>query len=114
MDIPILTSFIEGLKLFWASRRLRWLTILFIIGSFVISILGRIGVTLIAIYGSGVVAPFLPVFIFAAGVWPIYFLIALFLALVGLQRFLASDESYLKSFIGVIPWMIVSGVVLLH
>ncbi|MFX0045252.1 MAG: hypothetical protein ACFE8Z_05350 [Candidatus Hermodarchaeota archaeon] len=112
MDIPILTSFIEGLKLFWASRRLRWLTILFIIGSFVISILGRIGVTLIAIYGPGVVAPFLPVFIFVAGVWPIYFLIALFLALVGLQRFLASDESYLKSFIGVIPWMIVSGVVL--
>lgn len=112
MDVPILTSFIEGLKLFWASRRLRWLTILFIVGAFLISILGRIGVTLLAIYGPGFVAPLLPGFIFIAGVWPIYFLIALFLALVGLQRFLASDESYLKSFIGVIPWLIVSGVVL--
>jgi len=112
MDIPILTSFIEGLRLFWASRRLRWLTILFIIGAFLISILGRIGVTLLAIYGAGFVAPLLPGFIFIAGVWPIYFLIALFLALIGLQRFLASEESYLKSFIGVIPWMIVSGVVL--
>jgi hypothetical protein len=113
MDIPIITSFIEGLKLFWASRRLRWLTILFVIGSFVISILGRIGVTLIAIYGPAFVAPLLPGFIFIAGVWPIYFLIALFLALIGLQRFLASEESYLKSFIGVIPWMVVSGIVLI-
>ncbi len=112
MDVPILSGLIEGLKLFWASNRLRWLTILFVIGAVIISLLGRIGATLLAIYGPGFVAPFLPGFIFLAGVWPIYFLLAVLLSIVGLQRFLASEESYAKSFVGVIPWMIVSGALL--
>ncbi|MFQ5833749.1 MAG: hypothetical protein ACE5H4_13665 [Candidatus Thorarchaeota archaeon] len=112
MDVPILSGLIEGLKLFWASNRLRWLTILFVIGAVIISLLGRIGATLLAVYGPAFVAPLLPGFILLAGVWPIYFLLAVLLSLVGLQRFLASEESYAKSLVGVIPWMIVSGAVL--
>ena len=112
MDIPILTKFIDGLKLFWASKRLRWLTLIFILGAIVISIFGSIGTTL-AVLGSPLLSVIQPALILFSGIWPMFFLITSFLSLLGLQRFVASDEDYKKSIAVFIPWMIVSAVILL-
>jgi hypothetical protein len=115
MEIPILTKFIEGLKLFWASKRLRWLTLIFILGALITSLLGRIGGEIILQNPGNIPLANLIQFIAAigGGIWPIFFLITAFLSLIGLQRFIASEESYLKSFMSFIPWMVVSFVVLL-
>jgi hypothetical protein len=112
MDIPILTKFVNGLKLFWASKRLRWLTLVFILGAIVISILGSIGITL-RLFNPTLLATLQPILVLFSGIWPMIFLITTFLSLFGLQRFVASDEDYKKSIAVFIPWMIVSGVILL-
>ncbi len=115
MEIPILTKFIEGLKLFWESKRLRWLTIVFILGAVIISLLGVIGSWIVA-NNPGNTALIQAVTFIAAvggGIWPIFFLLTAFLSLLGLQRFVASDESYTRSFLVFLPWMIVSFILLL-
>ncbi len=114
MEIPILTKFIEGLNLFWASKRLRWLTIIFILGALITSILGRLGGLIVASNPgdaalAGVVTVIAAV---GGGVWPIFFLLTAFLSLLGFQRFIASEESYTRSFLYFIPWMIMSTFIL--
>ena len=59
MEIPVLSRFIKGLRLFFSSKRLRWLTIVFLIGAVSILLfreLGRIfpqiGTGLLAIFGG--------------------------------------------------------------
>ena len=55
MDIPVLTNFIDGLKLFFASKRLKWLTLIFFIGAFTITIWQNLGFYLI-IYIAGIMS----------------------------------------------------------
>ena len=114
MEIPILTKFIEGLKIFWASKRLRWLTLIFIIGAVVTTILGQLGQWILLQNPGNVPLASLLTFIVAigGGVWPVFFLITAFLSLVGLQRYIASEESYKRSFVVFIPWLAVSVVML--
>lgn len=103
MEIPMLTNFIEGLKLFFASKRLRWFTIVFFIGAVIITIWESLG---------AVFAPLAPL-VFSGGVFPIYFMLTSFMSLLGLSRFVASDESYMKSLIYTIIWGVISAFVLI-
>ncbi|MFW9846939.1 MAG: hypothetical protein ACFFD6_09340, partial [Candidatus Thorarchaeota archaeon] len=101
MEIPVLTRFIKGLKLFLESRRLRWLTIVFVIGAIFVLFMRAI---------SG----FLPtgtVIAVLGGVFPTFFLLATLVSLLGLQRFIANEESYKQSLILFIPWLVASVVV---
>ncbi len=115
MDIPILTKFIEGLKLFWESKRLRWLTLLLVIATLAMAIGGRVGAILIAMnpLNDPLRNAIVFVTVVAGGVWPIFFLVTAFLSLLGLQRFVASDESYGKSFLFLLPWLIISEIILI-
>ena len=103
MDIPILSNFIEGLKLFFSSKRLRWLTLLFFIGAVTITIVERIA------YWTDIIDR---VAIIIGAIFPTFFMITAFLSLLGLARFVADDESYSKSLTYTIVWTIVSVVVL--
>ncbi|MGY5879290.1 MAG: hypothetical protein RTV31_03520 [Candidatus Thorarchaeota archaeon] len=100
MEIPILTRFIEGLKLFFESKRLRWLFVIFIVSTLFTILFRELG----RIF-PGLAQGFIAVI---GGIFPTYFLVTAFMALLGLQRFLASDESYRKSLIYTIVWMIIS------
>lgn len=102
-QIPLITDFLNGLKLFFESVRLRWFTIVFFIGIMIMTLWERIGVYLGAI---GVTISLV------WGIFPTYFLFALIISAVGLQRFAASDESYKDSAIRFIPWIVVSGILL--
>jgi len=104
VDIPILTSFIEGLKLFFASKRLKWLTLIFFIGAFTIIIWENLA---IIFPGLGLVA------LVVGGVFPTFFLITGFTAFIGLARFVADEESYRKSLIYTIFWFVASFFVLI-
>jgi hypothetical protein len=99
LEIPVLTNFIEGLKLFFSSRKLRWLTLVFIIGAFLITLYERLAVAVPALAGFT---------LFAGGVFPTFFLITAFLALLGLTRFVVVEESYVRSLIFTVIWLVVS------
>lgn len=102
-EIPIISRFIDGLKLFFESVRLRWFTVVFFIGIVLMTLWEGIGVYLA---GFGLFVSLI------WGIFPTYFLLALILSAAGAQRFIASDESYKDSAIRFIPWIIVSGVLL--
>ena len=61
----MLTNFIEGLKLFFASKRMRWFTLVFFVGAFMITIWESLGA----------VIPVLAPLVFTGGVFPIYFML---------------------------------------
>ena len=103
MEIPVLTRFIKGLKLFFESKRLRWLFVVFIFSAIFILVFREIGKVFQPL-ATGLIAVI-------GGVFPTFFLVAAFMCLFGLQRFVASDESYSKSFIYTIIWIVVSIVV---
>ncbi len=103
MEIPFISSFIEGLKLFFASKKLKWLTLVFLIGAIVITIWENLTVWVPALA---------PIALFSGGAFPVFFMITAFLSLLGLQRFIADEESYAKSFVLWLIWMVVSLVVL--
>jgi hypothetical protein len=103
MDIPILTNFIEGLKLFFESRRLRWFTIVFFVGAIITIIWENVGL----------IFPVLAPLAYAGGIFPIYFMLAAFMSLLGLTRFVVDDESYMKSFIMTAIWGTISVFVLI-
>ncbi len=100
MDVPILTRFIKGLRLFFESKRLRWFSLIFLLSAIFVFLLRGIS-DLIAIPLSGIIAVI-------GGIFPTYFMLAAFLSLFGLQRFFASEESYGRSFALFIPWIAVS------
>jgi hypothetical protein len=104
MDIPVLTNFIEGLKLFFASKRLKWLTLIFFIGAFTITIWENLALLF---------EPLRPIAVFVGGVFPTFFMVTGFVALLGLARFVADEESYKRSFIYTIIWFVVSFFVLI-
>ena len=99
MDIPVLTNFIEGLKLFFASKRLKWLTLIFFFGAFTITIWENLAL-MFPVLG--------PVALMVGGVFPTYFLITGFIAFLGLARFVADEESYSKSLIYTFIWIFAS------
>ncbi|MFX0108950.1 MAG: hypothetical protein ACFE7R_11740 [Candidatus Hodarchaeota archaeon] len=101
MDIPVLTKFIQGIKLFLADRRLRWLTIVFLVGAAFIILFREIGRWLAT---TGII-------LFFGGIFPTFFLLTAFVSILGLQRFIASDETYQRSIILFIPWIIISAIV---
>ncbi|TFG26781.1 hypothetical protein EU528_13860 [Candidatus Thorarchaeota archaeon] len=104
MDIPILTNFIEGLKLFFASKRLKWLTLIFLIGAITITIWENLALMFPVLSGVALVV---------GGVFPTFFLVTGFMAFIGLARFVAHEESYTKSLIYTIIWFVVSFFVLI-
>ncbi len=104
MDIPILTKFIEGLKLFFASKRLKWLTLVFVIGAITITVWENLALMVPALG---------PIAIFVGGIFPTFFMITCFISLLGLARFVADEESYKKSFFLTIIWFVVSFFVLI-
>ncbi|MHA2024793.1 MAG: hypothetical protein ACW98U_02735 [Candidatus Thorarchaeota archaeon] len=103
MDIPYISDFVEGLKLFFVSKRLRWFTLIFFIGALLTTIWENIGLMV------EVLRPL----VYVGGIFPIYFMLAAFMSLLGLVRFVVSDESYMKSFIYTIIWGAISVFVLI-
>jgi hypothetical protein len=103
MDIPVLTRFVNGLKLFFESKRLRWFFLVFIISAIFVYTLRELG-NFFPQLASGFIA-------IIGGIFPTFFMIAAFLSLLGLQRFVASEDSYKTSFVYFLIWLIVSGVV---
>jgi hypothetical protein len=103
MEIPMITKFINGLKMFFESKRLKWLTIVFFVGAVLITLWEQIG-SYFAGFG---------LFVFLIwGIFPTFFMLTFFVSLAGFQRFVASEESYQASLIRFIPWIIASGVLL--
>lgn len=106
MELPIISSFIEGIKLFFENKRLKWLTVIFFIGLLITGIVGAIGLYISE--SGGNVLGVLVILVITGGIWPVFFLLASFMTLIRLQRFVASDESYAKSVSLFIPWIVLS------
>ncbi|MCJ7817850.1 MAG: hypothetical protein MUP60_03270, partial [Candidatus Thorarchaeota archaeon] len=100
MDIPILTKFIEGLKLFFASKRLKWLTLVFFVGAITITIWENLVLMFPLVPGLGFLA------LWIGGLFPTFFLVTGFLAFLGLARFVADEESYKKSLLFTFVWFV--------
>jgi hypothetical protein len=105
VEIPVLTKFVEGLKLFLASKRLKWLTLVFMVGTVAIYAMERI-IAFLAIPSLSLAVTLI------GGLFPIFFLIVTILSVLGLQRYVASDEEYKRSLVFWFVWMFV-GIILL-
>ncbi|MBN2230015.1 MAG: hypothetical protein JW779_10555 [Candidatus Thorarchaeota archaeon] len=105
MEIPVLTRFSNGLKLFFQSKRLRWFFLIFILSAVFVLGFRELG-TFFPVLAGGFIAVI-------GGIFPTFFMITAFLSLLGLQRFVASDESYRKSFGFFLIWIIISAIVYL-
>jgi hypothetical protein len=103
MDIPVVTRFINGLKLFFESKKLRWFFLIFILSALFVYTLRELGIFIPQLAGGFIAI--------IGGVFPTFFMIAAFVSLLGLQRFVASEESYRTSFGYFLIWLVVSGVV---
>ncbi|MFX1260941.1 MAG: hypothetical protein ACFFAZ_02540 [Promethearchaeota archaeon] len=103
MEIPILTRFIKGIELFLESKRLRWFAFVFLISAILVYLVRGLG-QIYPIFATGLIAVI-------GGIFPTFFLIASFLAILGLQRFLADEETYSRSLALFVPWLGVSAVV---
>ncbi|RLI55129.1 MAG: hypothetical protein DRP09_10840 [Candidatus Thorarchaeota archaeon] len=104
MNIPMLSDFVEGLKIFFASKRLRWLTLVFFIGAIVITIWERLLLSFPVL---------LPLGLLSSGIFPGFFLITAIASFLGLGRFVADEESYFRSFITTVIWMALAGILML-
>ncbi|MFW9810121.1 MAG: hypothetical protein ACFFE6_12155, partial [Candidatus Thorarchaeota archaeon] len=105
MEIPVLTRFINGLKLFFESKRLRWFFFIFILSAIFVLLFRELG-NFFPLFAGGFIAVI-------GGIFPTFFMITAFLSLLGLQRFVASDESYRSSFVFFIIWIVISAFVYL-
>jgi hypothetical protein len=102
----MLAAFKRALNLFWNSKRLRWLSIIFILSLVWMSFIYGLGPQLIP-------SPILvPLTVITGGIWPFFFMLAAVFALFRLERFVASQTSYLRSFSILLPWLVVSGLIL--
>jgi hypothetical protein len=95
----MITKFVNGLKLFLASKRLRWLTIVFVLGLVMTTALQQLG---LFAESTRVIATL------ASAAFPMFFLLTAILSLLGLQRFVASEESYSSSAVMFVIWIFVS------
>jgi hypothetical protein len=100
MDIPVLTRFNKGLRLFFQSKRLRWLFFIFILSAVFVLAFRELG-NFFPIFAGGFIA-------IIGGIFPTFFMVTAFLSLLGLQRFVASEESYSRSFTFFIIWIVIS------
>lgn len=107
MEIPFLSNFIDGLKLFFESKKLRWFALVFFIGAFFITVWERLSALLSDVF------PGIALLLFSGGVFPIYFMLVAFISALGLDRFVVSEESYKKSFIYTLIWGVISAFVLI-
>jgi len=105
MDIPVLTRFNKGLRLFFQSKRLRWLFLIFILSTVFVLAFRELG-NFFPILAGGFIA-------IIGGIFPTFFMITAFLSLIGLQRFVASEESYARSFVFFMTWIVISAFVYL-
>ncbi|MFW9927174.1 MAG: hypothetical protein ACFFDM_10460 [Candidatus Thorarchaeota archaeon] len=105
MEIPVLTRFISGLKLFFESKRLRWFFFIFILSAVFVLLFRELG-NFFPLFAGGFIATI-------GGIFPTFFMITAFLSLFGLQRFVASDESYGRSFAFFLIWIVISAFVYL-
>ncbi len=101
MDIPVLSRFIEGLKLFFSTKGMRWLTIIFLLSVFLAKITEAASPWL-QLWGFGLLILIL------GGALPTFFFIAAIISLFGFQKFIVSDESYLGSILRFPIWYFVS------
>ena len=99
MEIPILTKFVNGLKLFFASKRLRWLTLIFFIGAALIYTMERL-----IVFFPGLQSLAIGI----SALFPYFWMLVTLVSLFGLQRFIGSDESYRRSAFLTVIWMVVS------
>ncbi len=99
MEIPMLTKFVNGLKMFWESRRLRWLTIVFVLGLVLTTVLQQMALLVPSAWAYATLI---------SAAFPMFFLLTAILSLLGLQRFVASEESYSSSAVMFIIWIFVS------
>jgi len=105
MDIPVLTRFNKGLRLFFQSKRLRWLFLIFILSTVFVLAFRELG-NFFPVLAGGFIA-------IIGGIFPTFFMITAFLSLIGLQRFVASEESYARSFVFFMTWIVISAFVYL-
>ncbi len=104
MNIPIITSFINGLHLFLADKRLKWLFAIFVVGVLYMTLVGNLA--LLVVTNTPTLSPVVMVFYaVTGGIWVVFFMITALLTLVGLKRIVASDQSYSRSLIMTIVWM---------
>lgn len=106
MEIPVLTKFIQGLKLFFESKRMKWLTLVFFIGAFAIYALERLSTLPVLI-------PSATLFLGISAIFPSFWMLATIVSLAGLQKFVASEESYSRSALYSVIWLVVSIVLLI-
>ncbi len=99
MEIPMLTKFVNGLKMFWESKRLRWLTIVFVLGLVLTTVLQQLALLVPSAWAYATLM---------SAAFPMFFLLTAILSLLGLQRFVASEESYGSSVVMFIIWILVS------
>ena len=101
MEIPMLTKFVNGLKMFWESRRLRWLTIVFILGLVMTTFWQQVALFVPSAWALATLV---------SAAFPMFFLLTALLSLLGLQRFVASEESYRSSIVLFFIWIFVSAI----
>jgi len=97
----MLTKFVNGLKMFWESKRLKWLTIVFILGLVMTTFWQQVAL---------IVPSAWPWATLVSAAFPMFFLLTAILSLLGLQRFVASEESYRSSIVLFFIWIFVSAI----
>lgn len=99
--------FARALGLFMGSKRLKWLTGVFIVG--------LVWMTFIYTYASYLVPSSLlvPLTVFTGGLWPVFFMLTAGLALIRLERLVASQTSYAKSLFIFLSWATISYLLLM-
>ncbi len=104
MDIPIISTFMNGLRLFLEDKRLKWLFVVFIVGVLYMTLIGNLALLVVSVTPS--LAPAVMVFYaVTGGVLIVFFMITTLLILVGLKRIVASDQSYARSFLFTVIWL---------
>ncbi|RDE15726.1 MAG: hypothetical protein C4K49_05715 [Candidatus Thorarchaeota archaeon] len=98
----MLRRFARALGLFMDSKRMKWLTVVFIIG--------LVWMTFIDLYGIYFIPSSLlvPVTVVTGGLWPVFFMLTSLMALIRLERLVASQTSYAKSLSIFLPWATIS------
>jgi len=101
MEIPVITKFVNGLKMFWASKRLRWLTIVFMLGLVMTTLLQQLALLVPSAWAYATLV---------SAAFPMFFLLTAILSLFGLQRLVASEESYGSSVVLFFIWLFISAI----
>lgn len=102
MTDSVYTHFIEGLRTYFKSIYLKWLIILFSVGTPILVVIGQLNPLFGGLLGS---------ISLALGLFPTYFLLTFIASAVGFQTLAASDDSYKDCLIRFFPFIFASGVI---